>query len=716
MELKYLAISNIGPFKGLHQFDFNTKSGKTGFAIFSKNGRGKTSLFNAMQWALFGEVFERGSVRSGKWSEGRPRNIVGDYSKDPGPLMNEDAYREMKIPEMSVIIIAAKDGKDVQINRTSKSKVGSMPREDDDLNHSLVVTIDKKVSQDAEGQELVERLFPSELRRFFFIDGESLEEYVDLVKAGQVGGIKDDVESVLRLPALTRGIGDLENIRLKVEKEIASEGKIKRKMQKSAGEAKALQIEINELKSKLQIKKKNFEKTKSRFDDLEGELKGFEESMSHIQKLQNLRAEKDSLSTALERSAKSRYELSSNAWKVLMWKRAADLYEEANEQMTNVQSSNYKLDSIDSNIKRLEKEMADFTGVCSHCEQPIKDADAHKLKLEKDLLDLKNELSEVSSDAGLSELDVVARLGDLSKLNAPTGSEKTIIQINENWLEDRVKLLNVKETLEKEEARGLQGVDSSELMKKSEQRGQMRTTLRRMEPVIDELEQKIKLKEIELKRLGGGKNSTLDHKKSNTFSTIGDLLNVLKDTLAEYRDSARKEVEAVASESFRNVINAPEALTGVIIDKNFNGSIRGANGRRVTMPSSGQEMTMTLCIMDALRRVSNVSAPIFFDTPGRSLDDDHKKAQLEYFWNMRDHQFIIFPHSGEYKIEETIDEFGGLIGSAWELTWPADQESCEKCGDDAPIKEGVILRCLNCDHKWDISISQTTVKVLEVES
>ena len=36
MELKYLAISNIGPFKGLHQFDFNTKSGKTGFAIFSK--------------------------------------------------------------------------------------------------------------------------------------------------------------------------------------------------------------------------------------------------------------------------------------------------------------------------------------------------------------------------------------------------------------------------------------------------------------------------------------------------------------------------------------------------------------------------------------------------------------------------------------------------------------------------------------------------------
>ena len=83
---------------------------------------------------------------------------------------------------------------------------------------------------------------------------------------------------------------------------------------------------------------------------------------------------------------------------------------------------------------------------------------------------------------------------------------------------------------------------------------------------------------------------------------------------------------------------------------------------------------------------------------------------------MRNHQFIIFPHSGEYKIEETINEFGGLIGSAWELTWPADREVCEKCGEDSPLKEGSVMRCLKCEEKWDISIRETTVKVLEVES
>jgi DNA sulfur modification protein DndD len=716
MDLKYLAISNIGPFKGLHQFHFNTTSGKNGFAIFSKNGRGKTSLFNAMQWALFGEVFERGSVRSGRWSDGRKRTIVGDYSKNPGPMMNQDAYREMRIPEMNVIIIATQNGKDVQINRVARSRVGSMPRVDDDLNQNLTVTIGEEVAQDAKGQELVENLFPNELRRFFFIDGESLEEYVDLVKAGQVGGIKDDVESVLRLPALTRGISDLENIRSSIEKEIASESREKRIMEKSASEAQSLQIEINELKSNLETKERNFEKTKSRYNDLEAELKGFSEAISHIKELERLRAQKEALSTALKRSSDARYNLSSNAWMVLIWKRADALYGEVSEQQNNIQSSNYQIDLINRKIDKLKDEIEQSTGFCSHCEQPIVDAEDHKSRLKRELLDLESQQSTISSDSGLSMNEVITRMGDLAKLNPPTGSKKTIIESNENWLEDRRKLLNIIETLEKEESRGLEGVDSSELGAKHEQLGQMRTTLRRMEPVIDEFKQNIKRKETEFKRLGGGKISMLNHKKNNTNSTIGELLNVMKDTLAKYRDSARKDVERVASESFRNVINAPEALTGIKIDQNFNGSIVGADGRKVTMPSSGQEMTMTLCIMDALRRVSNVSAPIFFDTPGRSLDDDHKKAQLEYFWSMRNHQFIIFPHSGEYKIEETINEFGGLIGSAWELTWPADREVCEKCGEDSPLKEGSVMRCLKCEEKWDISIRETTVKVLEVES
>jgi len=713
MKLKYIAISDIGPFRGRHEFDFSGSEGKTGFAIFSKNGRGKTSLFNAMQWCLFGVVYERGSVRGGKWAEGKARVVVGDYSKDK-PLMNQDAYQEDKIPEMGVFIIANDGDKDVQISRSAKSRVGSMPRHDEGLSFQLQVTVGKKSASEKLGQELIEEMFPNELRRFFFIDGESLEEYVDLVKAGQVGGIKDDVEAVLRIPALTRGIFDLEKVMDEVWSEVDSETKTMRKKIKSANEAGDILKDIKNMKEELRGKESSYNKTNSKFERLEEELKGLEESASHIQNLEKLRLKKEGLETTLKRSSDSKKSYASNAWKALLWSKAGVLHDEANSLMGEIQNRDYKISSTEKRLRKMEEELSSWSGVCSHCEQPIDDAEKHKRGIEGKIADTEEALSVLRGGSDMSLNEASSKLGDLAKLSPPNGTRKMIADSNRNWAEDKASLDNVREELEKEEGRGLEGVDSEELYKKFELRGTMRTSLVRMRPSIDELQQEIRRSEIEYKKLGGEEVKSRDPKKAKLKETIGILLNVMKDTLAEYRDDARKEVEKIASESFVNIINAPEALRGIIIDKNFNGSIKGADGKAITMPSSGQEMTMTLCIMDALRRASEVSAPIFFDTPGRSLDDDHKKAQLKYFWSLQKHQFVIFPHTGEYMIEETLQEYGGLIGAAWELTWAADLKECMSCGTGDPLKTGSKMRCIPCGYEWDISSKQTTVRVLEV--
>lgn len=712
MELRYLAINDIGPFRGNHVFDFSGDEGKTGFVIFSKNGRGKTSLFNAMQWCLFGEVFERGSVRSGKWSEGRKRVVVGDFEKDK-PMMNREAYEQDDIPEMSVLIIANDGGEDIQISRTAKSRVGSMPRYDEALTVQLQVTVGKNSGQQTRGQELIEELFPRELRRFFFIDGESLEEYVDLVKAGQVGGIKDDVEAVLRIPALTRGIGDLENIHDELWKEVERDTRSRSKKVKNANKVTLKKREIAEQINALREKERSYSKTKSKHDSLEEELRGSEEARDHIEMIKELRLRKDSLSSALERSAIAKKRAAANAWKVLMWKKAGSLYDNASKNMEVEMNRNYKISSSEAKLSALRVELSEWSGICNHCEQPVQDAEKHRKKIVSDITDIEAEISELKGGSSMSDHQLSTILGDLAKLNPPQGTKAIALEDNFTWSEDRATLENTIELLNKEEERGLDVSDSYDLSK-HELLGSLRTTLRRMEPQMDEMRQKIKAEQLELSKLGGEEVGERDLTKENLKQTVGILLNVMKDTLTSYRNEARRKVENIASSSFVEVINAPEALTGIIIDENFNGSIKGSNGKAIAMPSSGQEMTMTLCIMDALRRASGVSAPIFFDTPGRSLDDDHKSAQLEYFWNLREHQFVIFPHTGEYKIDETIEEFGGLIGGAWELTWPADHKVCPECGDDSPLKEEGIMKCLNCGHCWDITVTQTTVNKLEV--
>ena len=67
------------------------------------------------------------------------------------------------------------------------------------------------------------------------------------------------------------------------------------------------------------------------------------------------------------------------------------------------------------------------------------------------------------------------------------------------------------------------------------------------------------------------------------------------------------------------------------MNKQFKARIYGTDGRPVVGASSGMEVIMTLSIIDALRTVSRLDAPVFFDTPARSLDKDHKNGMLNYF-------------------------------------------------------------------------------------
>ena len=72
-----------------------------------------------------------------------------------------------------------------------------------------------------------------------------------------------------------------------------------------------------------------------------------------------------------------------------------------------------------------------------------------------------------------------------------------------------------------------------------------------------------------------------------------------------------------------------------------------SKGGHMVNPSNRMVCMMTISVIDALRRVSNVEAPVFLDTPGRSLDYKHKEELLNYFWQNDGHQFLIFAHSGE---------------------------------------------------------------------
>jgi DNA sulfur modification protein DndD len=124
---------------------------------------------------------------------------------------------------------------------------------------------------------------------------------------------------------------------------------------------------------------------------------------------------------------------------------------------------------------------------------------------------------------------------------------------------------------------------------------------------------------------------------------------------------------------------------------------------------------MTISVIDALRRVSGIDAPVFLDTPGRSLDFKHKEELLNYFWKNEGHQFLIFAHSGEFDTTDTLEAHSDQLAKAWSLSWPGDHRNCYVCESENVEynPDSKMNTCSKCGEKWDVRSNHTMIRELK---
>ena len=313
MQLQYLVLYNIGPFRGRKEIDLRTARTGNGFAFFAENNRGKTSIYNAMRWCLFGEVAARARTVNGEVYGGGVLPMVGDGKC----LMNNHAYQNDD-QEMEVMILAATSQGDVVIRRTAKSTT-TFARKDAEMKTTVSVKIGPNDSfSGREGEEAIQQFFPRELERFFFIDGEALEEYTEMMQASSLKGLKDEVNAVLGIPALTRGDDDLSRIRESVRSTIG----VKQKAAKAQTKA---QDDANNQKLKLKKALKVRSEKEALLDTVIKKLEQTELALSEHKEIQPLIEEKKRLEVQLELNketlsnfAKDKQEEAKTAWKIFV--------------------------------------------------------------------------------------------------------------------------------------------------------------------------------------------------------------------------------------------------------------------------------------------------------------------------------------------------------------------------------------------------------------
>lgn len=715
MRLVFLVLKDFGPYRGSHTIDLRGVEDSTAFAFFgSKNGRGKTSLYNAMKWCLFGEVIERTKTVSGQPVSAGKRPIVG--SPPQKFLMNADCLANDKKQEMQVILFAKHDGEDIQITRTATSTT-TLPRDDSELTILTEVSTGGHRYENRDAEEKIESFFPRELERFFFIDGEALEEYTAMMAQSSVGGLKDEIRSILRLPALTRGVSDFSAIRRSIGGQLSRQKKEGREAKTSKKLAIEKRNELLKIQTEIDHFHKRIRKVDASLDEITNKLQENAELRVHIDRAKNLEIRIDENRAKLKQTHDDLVEESKEAWKVMLWKKSESMHDDTVKHLETITNANSQAKILTKQLEKSKRDLTEFNGICSKCEQPLPNQERYRERLEGEIADLESQISILNDKSGYDQDELRDRESRLRNFRPSQGAKRRILNQNSRWLEQKEHLGNMLEELAglNDRLSNSNVAEAEEMIGRKGELEQLRRELVNKQKIANEKAQHLE-KEI-AKHERQGKGSTIDRESVELENTLGKLIVTIENTILLYTEKAREAVEKASTEVFMEVTNSPDTLSGIKLDKDFRASIRLRKGGVVTSPSSGQESMMTISIIDGLRQVSRLKAPIFFDTPGRSLDEEHKNLMLEYFWRDHGQQFFIFAHSGEFKLDETIEKYGDRIGRAWTLTWPEDHDFCPTCESTNRIqlKQKSDWRCLDCNHEWDTSQPHTIVTQLELK-
>ncbi len=270
MMLRSLMLENFRQFYGIQTIAFADGEDHNVTVVYGANGAGKTALLNAFTWCLYKQT-----------TEGFER---------PAELVNHRAWAEAKEGDSvtcRVVVEFEHEGQAFTAERVTVDRKTAGPRRERirDAEVSLEF-IDEggrhhAARENPEGS--LNQILPDRLHRFFFFDGERIE---NLVKPAAYAEIEDAIKTVLGLEVIERSVKHLAEARRILEDDLKEVG---------SDEERRLTEEVNRTRAELDdlkdVRKTTTSNRAAREDDLDRvntRLSGLEDARELQQKREEL--------------------------------------------------------------------------------------------------------------------------------------------------------------------------------------------------------------------------------------------------------------------------------------------------------------------------------------------------------------------------------------------------------------------------------------------
>ena len=259
MIIKNVEIKNWGRYPSV-DIPLEVDKGRNVVLIRARNNNGKTTLFYALKWALFGE---RGLAGHGKQTEAIS-------------WINRQAAAEGD-GEMFVELILEIGGRDYRLQR--KQKFYQTNTGDDilaDGGEALEIFDQKNGETVADAGDtprkkqnwIHQKIIPERVSQFFFFDGEDIKRYMDKPE----GEIIEAIVSILGIKTLQNATNDVKDIQKIFTEDHRRKVNKSTKDEKLKAESQANQDKIEEKNAKFAISERELEAKKERKKDITEKL------------------------------------------------------------------------------------------------------------------------------------------------------------------------------------------------------------------------------------------------------------------------------------------------------------------------------------------------------------------------------------------------------------------------------------------------------------
>ena len=610
MYLHSLKMTDFMPYTGTQEVDFRCDPAHPVILIRGENNRGKSSLFAALRWCLYGKAIKR----SGR--------LIKDYDllNDNAFSANRDSFEvqlEFKNNDDTYLLTRSctikKDAKGSRTSSSTKSYlfVNNNAVPNDDISRYVNSVLNESISM------------------FFLADMEVLQGYEALVEDDDAASfeVKSAIEGILGTPTLLAVRQSLHDITSDTMKEIQS-------VRKANKDQDQLTVDLKIQEDKRDKAKESYDTALSELQEKKNNLGLISDQLEKISDSQQLIVREKQLINDISKDqnqiAKSRKELQiavRESWWAPVSKQVEMKVIQTNEALKIAASRETEMSQLSYRLTSLNKSLE--SNKCSQCGSVLPNENINETKLEITNIESRIEvLSQPVSPTLEFLVSESQRLGFFA-LPRKADSIRTIekqIRLLLNELPQRNQ--EIKEISQK-----LIGINRDDIKNLEEDRQVLNRRIGVLSQVMRSENQKMQDAEKEmasLTRKFSNLNSAVGQSEVNMEMIIaGDLEIVMEKTVTAFREAMKKRVESNANDIFQS-LRSENVVKNLVINENYGLRQVDNDGNVFDHKGAGVAQVIALSLILALARSAALPSALVLDTPFARLDTSHRDNILNF--------------------------------------------------------------------------------------